>query len=66
MQELSQEQKEKIDKMTQMEMARLYRFAKPGHPYFVYGTPVAIYFNEVFEKRGGITPEVSKLMGWEQ
>ena len=55
---------EKINNMSQREMASLWRFAKSGHPYFDSTKP----FFEVFEKRfkslGGFTPEISKSIGW--
>ena len=54
----------KINRMTQEQMARLWRFAPMGHKYFDKSLP----FHEVFEKRfkelGGMTPSISKNLGW--
>jgi hypothetical protein len=58
-QELEQEKK-KIDAMSQVEMARLWRFAPPGHLYFRSGTPLSDYFDQKFH---GFTPEISKEVG---
>ena len=57
---------EKINQMSRMEMARLWRFAPSGHVYFDIMKP----FYSVFEKRffgklGGFTPELSKALSWE-
>ena len=56
--------KEKINTMSHVEMASMYRFAKSGHPYFDSTLP----FNKIFMKRfnalGGFTPEISKQIGW--
>jgi hypothetical protein len=49
-----------IDGMSQLEMARLWRFALAGHPYFVTDSPVADYFKARFR---GFTPEISKALG---
>ena len=38
---------EKINQMTQMEMARLWRHARARHPYFDRSKP----FHKVFDKR---------------
>ena len=55
---------DKINNMTQIEMATLYRFAPVGHTYFDISLP----FNDLFKKRfaslGGMTPEISKQIGW--
>ena len=56
-----------IRTMSHLEMARLWRFAPSGHPYF--NTDFAVLTNE-FAKRwellGGMTSEISKLIGWEE
>ena len=59
-----QEWKDRIDKMTQLEMARLYRFALSGHPVFDDRLPLYKYFDERFRKLGGMTPDISKAIGW--
>jgi hypothetical protein len=53
-----------IDGMNQYELARLYRFSPAGHPVFVSGTELNDYFNERFNKLGGMTTGVSKHIGW--
>ena len=55
--------KEKIDGMSQREMARLYRFAPAGHPVFDKTLPLHEYFEEAFNKAGGMTPAISKSIG---
>jgi len=57
-------EKAKIDAMTQVEMARLWRFAPSGHPYFLGGSPLYEHFQARFKALGGMTPEVSKRIGW--
>ena len=59
-----QAEKDKIDNMSHEEICRLYRFALSGHPYFVSNTPLCDYFFERFNSLGGITPEISKHIGW--
>ena len=59
-----EEWKKKIDKMGHFEMARKWRFAPAGDPLFDSTLPLAKYFNERFQKLGGMTPEISKKLGW--
>jgi len=61
---MTPKEKETIDKMTQMEMARRYRFDAPGSKYFVSGTEINKYFLKVFKEKGGFTPAISKAIGW--
>ena len=56
--------KKSIDKMPHIEMARLWRFAESGHPYFNTDRPLYLHFNERFKKLGGMTSEISKIIGW--
>lgn len=56
--------KEDIDKMSQMDMARLWRFAPSDHPYFDSTNGVYEYFEKKFKEKGGFTPEISKAIGW--
>ena len=58
-----QKHKDGIDKMSQEEMAHLWRFSQPGHPYFRSG-PVFDHFEKRFKKLGGFTPEISKKIDW--
>ena len=55
-----QEWKDRIDKMSQEEMARLWRFSPSGHPVFNNTLPLSEYFNKRFK---GFTPEISKKIG---
>jgi len=61
---MSQEEFAKIDAMGHEEMARLYRFAPAGHPYFNMELPYWDRFMERFKSLGGMTPEISKRIGW--
>ena len=54
---------EKINKMSQIEMASLWRHAPSGHPYFDDRLPYYEEFKKRFEKLGGFTPEISKAIG---
>lgn len=56
-----QEWKNKIDGMSQTEMASLQRFAPAGHPVFNSTFPLYEYFKEHFK---GMTPQISKAIGW--
>ena len=58
------EWKEKIDNMSQTQMALLQRFAPAGHPVFNTSLPLWEYFNNRFRKLGGMTPQISKTIGW--
>ena len=58
-----QEELDKINEMTQIEMARLYRFAPSGHAYFITGTPLQVAFNTRFKRLGAFTPEISRAIG---
>jgi len=58
-----QNEKKKIDGMSQCEMAELRRFAPAGHPYFDRRSPLCEYFAKRFK---GFTPELSKGIGWER
>jgi len=62
---MTENEKQRIDDMTQEEMARLWRFAPVGHPLFQGDT--GDYFKGVFfGKKGGFTPAISKNLGWER
>lgn len=54
----------KIDGMTQIEMCSLRRFAPSGHPVFNNTLPLYEYFEKRFNALGGMTPELSKEIGW--
>jgi len=51
--------KEIIDSMSQEDMARLWRFAPAGHPYFDRRLTLFDYFSAKFK---GFTPEISKKL----
>jgi hypothetical protein len=53
-----------IDNMTQLEMARLWRFAPSGDIYFDDRLPFFDRFNKRFRELGGMSPEISKSIGW--
>jgi len=55
-----------INKMTHLEMARLYRFAEPGHEYFDLSKHYHIHFYNRFKELGGMTSAVSKAVGWDK
>jgi hypothetical protein len=59
---MTKEQKADIDAMTQEDMARLWRFAPSGHPYFNIQNEARDYFDKKFR---GFTPEISKKIGWD-
>lgn len=56
--------RDKIDAMGRMEMAQLRRFAPSGHPVFDMTIGLYEYFEERFTKLGGMSPEISKAIGW--
>ena len=59
---MTEEEKKKIDEMSQYEMCYMWRFAKSDEPLLQGET--GIYFKKVlFEKKGGFTPTISKSLG---
>lgn len=64
MDKLNQKEVDKINNMTQMEMARLWRFSPSGHPYFDTTKPFFEIFKKRFHELGGFTPAISKAIGW--
>lgn len=61
---IDQKTKDEIDALTHEDMCRLWRFAEPGHKYFISGSLEYDYFKEKFKQYGGMTPEISKKIGW--
>lgn len=55
----------KICSMSQIEMARLWRFSS-GHPCFDSTLPLFKRFEKRFQELGGMTPAISKAIGWEE
>ena len=51
-----------IEQLSHVEMARLVRFARVGHPYF--SKDYYEHFMAVFNEKGGMTPQISKEIGW--
>jgi len=58
---MTEEQRKHIDEMSRYDMARLWRFAPAGHPLFRGDT--GIYFEQEFERKGGMSPQISKSLG---
>lgn len=58
-----QKHKDDIDKLSRLEMARMWRFTPSGHVYFQYG-PVQEHFDKRFKELGGFSPSISKKIGW--
>lgn len=58
------EERERINKMTHEELARSLRFDPPGSPQWqgLRGQ----YRMERFKSLGGMTPEMSKRIGWDR
>ena len=57
--------KGKIDKMSHIDMCRMVRFSKVGHPCFDTTKPeIREYFQKKYDDYGGMTSEISKLIGW--
>jgi len=59
------EWKDRINKMSQAEMASLRRFAPIGHLVFDQQYPLCKYFEQRFSDLGGMTPQISKQIGWD-
>lgn len=64
MTDAEQKEIENINQMSQYEMASLWRFAPPGHPYFDKSKPFHRIFEKRFQELGGFTPAISKSLGW--
>lgn len=52
-----------IDTLSAIDMAILFRFAPPGHPFFDVERQESVRFAARFEKLGGMTPTLSKSVG---
>jgi hypothetical protein len=65
---LTNEQKAELRKiyaLTHRGMAHKFRFAPAGHPWFDMTKPYFRHFERRFKRLGGMTPEISKSIGWE-
>ena len=51
---------ERIENMSRIEMARLWRYAPSSHSYFNTQKPYFQIFKNRFAKLGGFTPKISK------
>lgn len=60
-----QKQFKVIDEMSQEDLARLWRFAPSGHHYFDSTLPFYERFKKRFDELGGMTPSISKKIGFE-
>ena len=56
---------ERINQMSQRDMASLWRHAPAGHQYFDSTKPYHEIFKKRFAELGGFTPKISKSIGWE-
>lgn len=59
------EEIEHINNMSHIEMAKLWRFSDCTHNYFNTDLPFSKIFEERFKKFGGMTPAISKRVGWD-
>jgi len=57
---MTNNEKKRIDNMSQYEMARLWRFAPSNETLFSDDT--GEYFKKVFKEKGWFTPEISKRL----
>ena len=55
---------EEINNLSHEEMARLWRFVPSGHTFFDADLPYYTVFAARFEELGGMTPTLSKVIGW--
>jgi hypothetical protein len=58
----TEELKARIDAMSHYELCRIWRFAVPADPLFQ--GEVGEYFAAKLKEKGGMTPEISKAIGW--
>jgi hypothetical protein len=61
-----QQEIDKINSLTRVEMCRLWRFAEAGHPYFNSELPYFAVFEKRFRELGAFSPEISKAIGRER
>lgn len=61
-----EQQKIEIDQLTHEQMATIYRHSPSGHPWFDSTLPLNDYFMERFNSFGGMTPAISKTIGWKR
>ena len=56
---------DKINSLSRIEMAFLWRFASLGHLYFRADKPYYEIFKKRFDELGGFNPTLSKAIGWD-
>ena len=61
---MTSEQKATIDSMSQFELCKKWRFAPIRDPSLQ--GDIGDYFSKVLKEKGGFTPEISKVLGWNQ
>ncbi len=61
----NQQELDKINAMSRLEMCRLHRLAPSGHPYFDTTKPFYAVFKARFDELGGFSPAISKKIGWD-
>ena len=59
---MTEEQKTRIDNMSQYQLCYMWRFGKVGESLLQGDT--GKYFAKVMSEEGGFTPEISKELGW--
>lgn len=62
--EMNNSIKTQIDEMSQEDMARRFRFGSAGDTMLT--GEAGDYFMERFKSLGGMTPEISKKIGWDK
>jgi hypothetical protein len=55
---------DKINSLSRIEMAKLWRFTSPGHLYFRNDKPYYQIFKKRFDELGGFNSTISKAIGW--
>lgn len=55
-----------INNMTHYELARLWRFGSSDHLYLKTPELFEVVKNRLFNEYGGMTPTISKLVGWDE
>lgn len=60
---MTDEQKAKIDSMSRLELARMWRFAPIGDP--LLAGEAGDYFAKRFNNLGGMNSQISKQIGWD-
>jgi hypothetical protein len=59
---MTEDQKARIDAMSQYELCSMWRFAPTGEPLLQGDT--GEYFSKKLVEKGGFTPAISKQLGW--